>query len=80
MSKVQLEDANGEVAVEDTPEKIKKYILDLTNDTVKNFMYYDRKGDEEYKVGVIDDAINKGIVTTDEIIEEFAKALQEHLR
>lgn len=48
-------------------EKIQNTISDL----ISNFLYYDRKEDEELPVGAIEDSISSGETTVDEIVSQF---------
>lgn len=58
----------------------KQNILATVSDLVANFAYYDRKEDEELPRGEIEEAIQKGEITIDEIVECFRKELEEALR
>jgi len=55
-------------------------ILGTVDDLVSDFLYYDRKEDEELPRGAIDDAVKAGEVTVDEIVEHFRKSLVEGLK
>ncbi len=52
-------------------------ILAAANDLARDFLYYDRKEDEELVRGEIQEAVEKGEVTKDEIVEEFKNQLNE---
>lgn len=52
----------------------KKLILGTVSDLAGNFMYYDRKEDEDLGKGEIEDAIAKGEITVQEIGEHFIKS------
>ncbi len=54
-------------------------ILNTAEDFVVNFLYYDRKDDEELPRGQIEEAIECQEITVDEIIEHIRKKLQEEL-
>lgn len=56
---------------------IKKLILGVVDDLVTNFLYYDRKEDEELGVGEIENAIKEGIITPEELAMQFLKSLKE---
>ncbi len=43
-------------------------------------MYYDRKEDEELERGDIEEAIKKGLITGNEIVDHFRKILFEKLK
>ncbi len=51
------------------------------SDMFKNLFYYDRKDDEELRVGVIEECIEKGHITKKQIremvIEELDKSLED---
>lgn len=51
-------------------------ILDTIDDLVSDFLYYDRKEDEDLPRGAIESAIKNGEITSKEIVEHFAAALQ----
>ena len=49
-------------------------------DAVADFLYYDRKEDEELPVGEIEAAIDAGEITVDQIARLFHEELLEALR
>jgi len=53
----------------------REVILGATADLVRNFMYYDRKEDEDLTVDEIWESIDSGEVTKDEIVKQFSKHL-----
>jgi len=57
----------------------KEHILGSVPDLVSDFLYYDRKGDEDLPVGAIDEAIAKGEVSVDDIVSSFKAALIDSL-
>lgn len=57
----------------------KEHILGVIEDLVSNFLYYDRKGDEELEVGDIEDAVENEEITIKEMVEAFEKHLTECL-
>lgn len=59
---------------------IKYTILDHVSDLVSNFMYYDRKGCEDLKIGDIEKAVKAGYVTADEIVTEFRKHVERRIK
>jgi hypothetical protein len=61
-------------------QNYKSLILGTVEDLVSKFLYYDRKNDEDLRVGDIDKAIENGYVSTDEIVEVFKEKLLEGLR
>jgi len=46
---------------------MKERILAAIQTAVIKFLYYDRKEDEDLPVGVIEQAVRDGVITTDEI-------------
>ncbi len=58
------------------PEDIKQQILNTISDLVSDFMCYDRKEDEDLPRGAVEQAVKDGIITVDEIVNEFRKELK----
>jgi len=56
---------------------MRKRILGTVTDLISNFLYYDRKEDEELGVGEIEDAIKRGDITVEEIISLFESELRD---
>lgn len=50
-------------------------ILTTAKDLMRRFLYYDRKEDTELALGEIESAIQQGVVTVDEILAVFHRAL-----
>ena len=50
-------------------------ILATAKDCMADFLYYDRKEDEDLPCGAIEAAIQDGVVTVEEILEIFRAAL-----
>ena len=61
-------------------EDMKRNILNTVNDLVSTFLYYDRKEDEDLRLGQIEEAIKNGEITENEIIEKFTAVLHEGLK
>jgi hypothetical protein len=59
---------------------LKNYILATVQDLCSNFLYYDRKEDDDLSAEDLEDAVKKGIVTIDEMVEEFRNQLEKHLK
>lgn len=57
-------------------EKTKQNILDTISDLCSDFLYYDRKEDENLSVKKLNKAFKQGVITVDECVEEFRKHLQ----
>jgi hypothetical protein len=51
-------------------------ILDVVDDLGGNFLYYDRKEDEELPPKSVEEAVAAGEVTLDEIVEGFRRSLE----
>jgi len=58
-------------------EEIKQHIVNRAKDLACDFMYYDRKEDEELPRGAIEKAVEDGIITYKEIAELFLKEIEE---
>ena len=54
---------------------MKDAILATVGDLVSDFVYYDRKNDEELPAGSIKQAVKNGDVSVDEIVEFFKSKL-----
>ena len=59
--------------------EIKTYIEGTVKDLVADLLYYDRKEDNSLPRGAIEQAIKDGIITKEEIINVFTKALEDNL-
>lgn len=44
-------------------------------DSVQDFVYYDRKDDEDLPRGAIEQAIDSGEITIDDIVNQFKESL-----
>ncbi len=55
----------------------KQMILGTVEDLVLNFLYYDRREDEDLPRGAIEEALANQYLTVDEIVEQFRKSLTE---
>lgn len=55
----------------------KKLVLTTVEDLVSNFLYYDRKDDEELPRGSIEELIAQGEITVDEIVDRFRSELEK---
>ena len=53
----------------------REHILASAEDLMSNFLYYDRKEDEDLPRGAIEEAIEVGEVTADELLAIFRAAL-----
>lgn len=57
----------------------KEKILLTLEDSVSDFLYYDRKGDEELSIGEIQAAIKAGEISVDEIVAKFREKLLDQI-
>lgn len=60
-------------------QDVRDHIRDTVDDLVSNFLYYDRKEDEDLPRGAIDEFIETGGVTVAEIVEWFDESLNRAL-
>lgn len=58
---------------------LRQNILDTVDDLVANFLYYDRKEDQDLPRGAIDRAIRDGVITADDIVQHFSEVLKKNL-
>ena len=52
-------------------------IISASEDLMGDFLYYDRKGDEDLRVGQIEEAIRQGEISIDEIVSIFKSNLEK---
>lgn len=57
----------------------KQQVLDYVSDLVSDFLYYDRKEDEDLPVGEIERRIELGIVTVEEIADQFEAQIRSNV-
>jgi len=55
-------------------------VLDTVADLVSDFLYYDRKEDEELPRGEIEMMVEIGIISEDEIVQRFREELHNGLK
>lgn len=55
---------------------MKKIILATISDLCSNFLYYDRKEDEDLSMEQLNEAVKNGEITIDEMVAEFRKHLE----
>lgn len=60
-------------------EQLLKIIEDTVSDAITDFLYYDRKEDYQLGRGAIEQAIQDGVLTREDLIEMFRKHLIEGL-
>jgi hypothetical protein len=63
--------------VTETEKTRRQIILDAVTDLVADFLYYDRKEDEDLPVGEIELAIEEGDITAVEIVEHFRAEFED---
>jgi hypothetical protein len=61
-------------------ETRREHILNELCDTVSRLLYYDRKEDEDLPRGAIEAAVSSGEITTEEMVECFARHLREGMK
>ena len=59
---------------------MKDLILNNVKDLVSNFLYYDRKDDEDLPRGVIQEQIQLGNIIIEEIVDTFREELTKKLK
>ena len=62
-----------------TNEETKEIIFGSVEDLVSNFLYYNRKEDEDLPVGKIEEFIENKTISIDELVERFRQALLENI-
>jgi hypothetical protein len=60
-----------------TDAERKQVVLDTVADTALRFAVYDRKDDEELSKDELEELVESGVVTLDEIVEAFRQGLIE---
>ena len=55
---------------------MKSIILSRIQDLCSDFLYYDRKEDEELSMQQLNEAVASGAVTIDQMVAEFRKGLE----
>jgi hypothetical protein len=54
----------------------RELIMATTKDLISDFLFYDRKEDEDLPSGAIEDAIASGEISVDEIVAVFKEELE----
>ena len=57
----------------------KETVLETVDDLVSDFLYYDRKEDEDLPRGKIEAMVSRGEITVDEIVERFSIEIRKAL-
>ena len=55
---------------------MKQTILNTISDLCSDFLYYDRKEDEDLTMEQLNEAVRNGEITIDEMVSEFRKHLE----
>jgi predicted RNA-binding protein associated with RNAse of E/G family len=55
---------------------MKQIILDTISDLCVDFLYYDRKEDEQLSVDQLNKAVEDGTITVDEMVAKFKQELE----
>ena len=63
-----------------TKPETRNLIFGEINAVVANFLYYDRKHDEELTYQMLSDALENGDVTVEEIVEAFRQEMLDALK
>lgn len=58
---------------------MKQKILDTLSDTISNFLYYDRKEDDDLPVWEIEKSIKSWIISEDDLINLFKENLRDSI-
>lgn len=58
-------------------ENIEKWLEDTVSDLFMDFLYYDRKEDEEMPVDVLRKLMDDGIISKEMMIETFLKQIDK---
>lgn len=56
--------------------KTKGLILNKIEDMCSNFLYYDRKEDQELGIDRLNEAVNNGDITIKEMVDKFEESLR----
>ena len=62
-----------------TDAELKDLILGLLGDALLDFIVYDRKDCEQLRRGQIEDAVKRGVVSVDELVQTFKTHMEDHL-
>jgi hypothetical protein len=67
---------DDEIYTDLTDQELRDYILAVSSDAMLDFLHYNRKEDDVLGRGTIEDAIKRGVITVDEILQVFREALE----
>ena len=58
----------------------KEIILNTIEDLCSDFLYYDRKGDEDLTMDELNNAVKKNEITVKEMVDKFEECLKNTFR
>ena len=61
------------------PQEQRDLIAGVVQATVSNFLYYDRKEDEDLGTDDLEEAIHEGVLSVEDIVEFFKAELEHNL-
>jgi hypothetical protein len=61
-------------------QELRELVIGTVSDMVIDFLYYDRKDDDELSYDDVAHAFESGVVTVEEVVAEFDRRLREDLR
>lgn len=61
------------------PEDLRELILGNIDDLIADYLYYDRKEDEDLPRGVIEKAVEDKIITIEEMVARFESTLRDNI-
>jgi hypothetical protein len=66
-----------QLSIDFVMEEKKRHALLLIGDLLSNYFYYDRKGDEDLSADEMQELIESGNLTPEELVEAFSKKIPE---
>lgn len=69
----------GETLTKVRDDLLKQMIMGKIKDLVSCFLFYDRKEDEDLKLGTIEDLLSKNVITVEKMTQTFKNSLLENL-
>jgi hypothetical protein len=61
-------------------EQSKQEVFATIDTLVSNFLYYDRKEDDDLPIGRIQRLVKEGVLTIDEMVDEFRDHLRDSIK
>jgi len=68
---------SDQLMMEFAMEDKKNHALNLVEDVLSSYFYYDRKDDEDLSVKEMEELINSGTLTVDELIDQFSLKIRQ---